>query len=117
MQDTGKNNIEGTVVNVLLYGEGNKITERGALDDYSATMLGGQEGQGGRSALLYFGDLDWEGIRLFFRTREANPYGQGMEQLRIRLIDDKLIDDQHIGEEMFSRRIAISDFKIEVSFE
>ncbi|OLN32023.1 hypothetical protein [Desulfosporosinus metallidurans] len=74
MQETGKNSIAGTAVNVLLYGEGNKITKRGALEDYSATMLGGQEGQGGRAAcFLYFGDLDWEGIRLFFRTREANP--------------------------------------------
>ena len=74
MQETGKNTIEGTVVNVLLYGEGNKITKRGALEDYRATMLGGRGGQGGRAArFLYFGDLDWEGIRLFFRTREANP--------------------------------------------
>ena len=74
MQDTGKNTIEGTVVNVLLYGEGNKITKQGALEEYSATMLGGQGGQGGGDArFLYFGDLDWEGIRLFFRTREANP--------------------------------------------
>ena len=77
MQNTGKNIIEGTVVNVLLYGEGNKITKRGALEDYSTTMLGGQGGQGVQEGLsarfLYFGDLDWEGIRLFFRTRDANP--------------------------------------------
>lgn len=98
MQATGNNNIAGTVVNVLLYGEGNKITKKGALEEYRATMLGGHCGQkvsGGtssikaaskasntvatiteaqpRSRFLYFGDLDWEGIRLFFRTREANP--------------------------------------------
>ena len=74
MQETGKNNIEGTLVNVLLYGEGNKITKRGALEEYNATMLRGQAGQVGQAArFLYFGDLDWEGIRLFFRTREANP--------------------------------------------
>ncbi len=77
MQATGQNCIAGTVVNVLLYGEGNKITKRGALEDYNATMLGGrggQSGSGGQAAhFLYFGDLDWEGIRLFFRTREANP--------------------------------------------
>jgi len=37
-------------------------------------MLCGQDGQRGQAArFLYFGDLDWEGIRLFFRTREANP--------------------------------------------
>lgn len=68
MQATGKNCLAGTVVNVLLYGEGNKITKRGALEDYSATMLVGQA-----TRFLYFGDLDWEGIRLFFRTRAANP--------------------------------------------
>lgn len=77
MQNTGKNIIEGTVVNVLLYGEGNKITKRGALEEYSATMLGGQGGEVSQerkaARFLYFGDLDWEGIRLFFRTREANP--------------------------------------------
>jgi len=71
MQATGKNCIAGTVVNVLLYGEGNKITKRGALEDYSATMLGSEAGQ--TPHFLYFGDLDWEGLRLFFRTREANP--------------------------------------------
>ena len=123
MQATGNNNIAGTVINVLLYGEGNKITKKGALEEYQATMLGGyfvQEGQADRFSendqkekvsgrtstikattqdessvecakdgvsirpasfaktrcqprFLYFGDLDWEGIRLFFRTREANP--------------------------------------------
>jgi len=71
MQATGKHCLAGTVVNVLLYGEGNKITKRGALEDYSITMLGGHGGQAAH--FLYFGDLDWEGIRLFFRTREANP--------------------------------------------
>ena len=70
MQDTGNNYIAGTLVNVLLYGEGNKITKRGALANYSATMLGSEVGE---TRFLYFGDLDWEGIRLFFRTREANP--------------------------------------------
>lgn len=74
MQASGKNIISGTEVNVLLYGEGNKITKQGALEEYKSTMLGGQPGQRGQAArFLYFGDLDWEGIRLFFRTREANP--------------------------------------------
>ena len=70
MQATGKNSLAGTVLQVLLYGEGNKITKSGALEEYKVAMLGG-EGQATR--FLYFGDLDWEGIRLFFRTREANP--------------------------------------------
>lgn len=71
MQDTGKNMVAGTPVDVLLYGEGNKISKRGALEEYSAGMLGGKRGQAGR--FLYFGDLDLEGIRLFFRSRGANP--------------------------------------------
>lgn len=64
MQDTGKNVFTGTPVDVLLYGEGNKIAKQGALDEYSAEML---EGKGGKAGLfLYFGDLDLEGIRPFF---------------------------------------------------
>jgi len=34
MQASGKNNISGTEVNVLLYGEGNKITKKGALQGH-----------------------------------------------------------------------------------
>jgi hypothetical protein len=71
MQDTGKSVVAGVRVDVLLYGEGNKITKRGALDEYNAGMLRGRAGQAGE--FLYFGDLDLEGIRLFFRTRDANP--------------------------------------------
>ena len=71
MQATGKSRIAGTEVNLLLYGEGNKITKKAALTDYVQGMLRGQVGQTIR--FLYFGDLDREGIRLFFRTREANP--------------------------------------------
>ena len=71
MQDTGKGAIAGTMVDVLLYGEGNKIAKRGALEEYSAGMLISKGGQVGR--FLYCGDLDLEGIRLFFRAREANP--------------------------------------------
>lgn len=75
MQASGKNIIAGTTVNVLLYGEGNKITKKGALADYWAAMLGGQAtlSAGADPRFFYFGDLDWEGIRLFFRAREANP--------------------------------------------
>jgi hypothetical protein len=71
MQETGKNIVAGTPVDVLIYGEGNKIAKRGALEEYSAGMLGGKGGQAGR--FLYFGDLDLEGIRLFSRASEANP--------------------------------------------
>jgi hypothetical protein len=90
MQDTGKNIVAGTPVDVLLYGEGNKITKRGALEDYNAGMLGVKRGQAGR--FFYFGDLDLEGIRLFFRTREANPNldikpFSGLYQLMLKLAE------------------------------
>lgn len=71
MQSTGNNVIAGTAVDVLLYGEGNKITKKVALEDYATSMLQSREGQ--TVKFIYFGDLDREGIRLFFRTREANP--------------------------------------------
>lgn len=71
MQATGKNLIAGIAVDLLLYGEGNKITKKSALEDYATGMLRSQEGQTIR--FMYFGDLDLEGIRLFFRTRDANP--------------------------------------------
>lgn len=74
MRDTGKRTIAGTPLDVLLYGEGNKVSKRGALEDYNACMLGmmGDE-EGQVRSFLYFGDLDLEGIRLFFRARKANP--------------------------------------------
>ena len=71
LQTTGKNTVAGTPVDLLLYGEGNKITKRGVLEEYNAGMLGDSGGQAAR--FLYFGDLDLEGIRLFFRCRRANP--------------------------------------------
>jgi hypothetical protein len=71
MQATGRNLIAGQRVDLLIYGEGNKITKKGALKEYARGMLQSQAGQAIR--FLYFGDLDREGIRLFFRTREANP--------------------------------------------
>ena len=90
MQGTGKNIIAGTPVDVLLYGEGNKISKRGALEQFNAGMLSGKKGHSGR--FLYFGDLDPEGIRLFFRTREANssldirPFS-GLYRLMIQLAE------------------------------
>ncbi|MHB1418557.1 MAG: hypothetical protein ACYCX4_03065 [Bacillota bacterium] len=71
MQETEKHIIAGTPVDVLLYGEGNKISKQGALEEYNTEMLRGKAGQA--AYFLYFGDLDCEGIRLFFRAREANP--------------------------------------------
>ena len=92
MQDTGKNIVAGTPVDVLLYGEGNKISKRGALGQYNSGMLEGKSGQAGY--FLYFGDLDREGIRLFFRARAANPGldlrpCSGLYQLMISLAENR----------------------------
>lgn len=70
MQETGKNIIDGTRIDVLIYGEGNKISKNKALEAYGFGMLQGKRDQG---RYLYFGDLDPEGIRLFFRAQKANP--------------------------------------------
>ncbi len=71
LQTTGKNHIAGQAIDLLIYGEGNKITKKGALKEYADSMLYNQEKL--TLSFLYFGDLDKEGIRLFYRTREANP--------------------------------------------
>jgi len=71
MQETGNSTLAGVQVDVLLYGEGNKISKPGALEDFNTAMLGGRSVQTTR--FLYLGDLDHEGIRLFFRARDANP--------------------------------------------
>lgn len=45
MQATGKNVIAGQGVDLLIYGEGNKITKKAALEDYARGMLRRQPGQ------------------------------------------------------------------------
>lgn len=53
---------------VLLYGEGKKITDRmGRLTDYDQWVLGGT------NQYFYFGDLDWEGIAIYLNLRRKNP--------------------------------------------
>ncbi|MEL7567449.1 MAG: hypothetical protein AAGU27_21580 [Dehalobacterium sp.] len=69
-RETGKNIIDGTRINALIYGEGNKISKHGALEAYGWEMLSVKQD---RLKYLYFGDLDPEGIRLFFRAQKANP--------------------------------------------
>lgn len=71
MRETGKNRLAGISVQVLIYGEGNKVTKPKALENYAQEMFGREvltEGE-----FLYFGDLDHEGIQLFFRTQRENP--------------------------------------------
>ncbi|MDR3541465.1 MAG: hypothetical protein P4L69_10940 [Desulfosporosinus sp.] len=55
-----------------------------------------------------------------YRIEYTQPDLYGIKKLEITKPDEQLWEQEietHIGEEMFSRRIAISDFKIEVSFE
>ena len=55
-------------IDVLLYGEGKKITDsKGRLADYDQWVLGG------KNVYLYFGDLDWEGIAIFLKLKAKNP--------------------------------------------
>ena len=49
----------GQLIEGLLYGEGKKITRKGALEDYS------KEGFSIRPTFYYWGDLDYEGIGIF----------------------------------------------------
>ncbi|MGI1659237.1 MAG: hypothetical protein ACRKFN_09690 [Desulfitobacterium sp.] len=71
LRETGKSRLAGTPVQVLIYGEGNKVTKPKALENYAQEMFGREvltEGE-----FLYFGDLDHEGMQLFFRTQRENP--------------------------------------------
>lgn len=55
-----------------------------------------------------------------YRLEYSQPDLYGIKKLEISKPDEQLFEQEietHIGEEKFSRRIAISDFRIEVSFE
>jgi hypothetical protein len=55
-----------------------------------------------------------------YRIEYAQPDLYGIKKLEILKPDEQLFEQEittRIGEELFSRRIAISDFKIEVSLE
>lgn len=71
LQETSQNRLGNMSIDVLLYGEGNKITKQGALEVYIRDMYG--QDMVDTSRVLYCGDFDAEGIRLFFRTQKANP--------------------------------------------
>lgn len=70
LRETGKNCLAGTSLQALIYGEGNKITQPKALGNYAQEMFGREILAKGK--FLYFGDLDHEGIRLYYRTQKAN---------------------------------------------
>ena len=95
--------VAGTQVDVLLYGEGNKISKQGALEQYDAGMLRGKAGPAG--CFLYFGDLDREGIRLFFRAREANPHLDIKPFVRLYQLMLELAEDVELPESPDKRAV------------
>lgn len=69
MKDTQKNSIFGVTINLLLYGEGKKVTRnKGRLKEYHDEFLGE-----GDHRFYYFGDLDYEGISIFQDLVSMNP--------------------------------------------
>jgi len=69
MKDTQKNTIFGVTINLLLYGEGKKVTRNtGRLMEYHDELLGR-----GSHRFYYFGDLDYEGISIFQELVSMNP--------------------------------------------
>jgi hypothetical protein len=65
--------IWNTRLDGVVYGQGNHIAQKSLLTEYTR-FLDAKEVE-----YLYWGDLDREGLRIFLRTREANP------ELKIRL--------------------------------
>lgn len=68
MKEKAGNLILGKRIDVLLYGEGRKIT-RGSerLEEYGREMMGG-----GNNRFWYFGDLDYEGIAIYEDLKSCN---------------------------------------------
>lgn len=56
-----------TPLDGVVYGQGNHISQKYLLTEYSRFL------DAGEVDYLYWGDLDREGLRIFLRTREANP--------------------------------------------
>ena len=58
------------MITCLIYGEGNKVSrERGSLSSYLCRMFGASDA----CHVYYCGDLDVEGVRIWFRLKQANP--------------------------------------------
>lgn len=66
-----KSMIYGIDFNAVIYGEGNKITRKNALNDYQSYILENKKVQS--IVFYYFGDLDFEGIDIFQRAVSENP--------------------------------------------
>ena len=93
MFEEGTGKLFDTALDGVVYGEGNKISnKKGALEEY-VKFMGNPE-----VTLLYWGDIDREGFDIFRRTREANHglklslfvpgYRTMMERARNREIED-----------------------------
>ena len=68
MLETGKNRFLDVDIHVLLYGEGRKITRKnGRIDEYDA-----QWNHNNNNTYYYFGDLDYEGIQIYFDLKASN---------------------------------------------
>ncbi len=69
MREENKPILFGIFFNVLLYGEGKKITrESSRLKEYIEEILGEE-----KPHIYYFGDLDYEGISIYQETKQKNP--------------------------------------------
>ncbi len=69
MLETGLNRFLGLDIHALLYGEGRKITGRnGRIDEHDIQWYYGY-----KNTYYYFGDLDYEGIQIFFDLKAYNP--------------------------------------------
>lgn len=67
MFEDGVRSLFGTAIDGVVYGEGNKVSDRtGALEEY-VKFMGEPEVK-----FLYWGDIDREGFDIFRRTKEAN---------------------------------------------
>lgn len=65
-----KNVLFGVKINVLIYGEGNKITKKNALDEHFMSLK--ENNLIENVNYLYFGDLDYEGIGIYLRIANYN---------------------------------------------
>lgn len=65
--ENGCSRIWGVELDGVVYGEGNRISQPGLLTEYTH-FLAAQE-----VLYLYWGDIDREGLRIYLRTRDANP--------------------------------------------
>lgn len=68
MLETERNQFLDIDIHALLYGEGRKITgKNGRIDEYDA-----QWQHANKNIYYYFGDLDYEGIRIYFDLKNYN---------------------------------------------